>query len=78
MASGPLASPPGMKFFFYASEPEDLLSAATLYLAQATLISATGEFNLILKIADSKNISLSSTRFQQVLVNALGRFAPQV
>lgn len=79
MASGPIASPEGFKYFLYAAEREDLLNAnMPIYLAQILYYRESGDIVLTAKVANSSNSSISINGFKNVLINGLQRFNPIV
>ncbi len=76
MASGALPSPPGMKFFFYAKEEEEVLrnTPGNLFLVQMVIINSSGDVSITLKSStqDQKNI----TSFIETLKGGLAEFSP--
>lgn len=56
MASGAIPSPPGLKFFLFAVEAEDILSqnSSSTYLVQLITRSDTGDVDIVIKTNSSK------------------------
>ncbi|CAE7835972.1 unnamed protein product, partial [Symbiodinium microadriaticum] len=78
MASGAQPSPPGMKFFLYAKEDEDILrnTGGGLFLAQLVIITASGDVSLLLKT--SSRDANAVPHFVEMLKRGLDEFSPSV
>lgn len=77
MASGPLGNPStGMKFFFYAKTPEDVLlgKGNDLFLIQLQLQSSSGDIHVTVKASNPEN-ELAS-RLVATLKQGLRSFSP--
>lgn len=76
MASGAQPSPPGMKFFLYAKEEEDILrnTGGGVFLVQMTIITASGDVSIVLKTSSTDPSSPS--KFVAMLKKGLDEFSP--
>jgi len=76
MASGALQSPPGMKFFFYASQEDDILRniSGGVFLAQMIIVTASGDVSVVVKTSNPDPNAVG--HFCDILKKGLAEFSP--
>jgi hypothetical protein len=76
MASGAQPSPPGMKFFLYAKEEEDILrnTGGGVFLVQMVIITSSGDVSVVIKTSSADPSAVGN--FVAMLKRGLDEFSP--